>query len=137
MGRTSSAPPDHSLASGIVCGELPSAADAEFLVDMSEVGFHCLDGEMELLGDLSVGSSGLGELGDGGFLGAEFVGFVGAGAPAGSPVACQNSVEALTRCFLVGQAARRYSLISPPRTRWRWIGVSRGITVAGSWVGGC
>jgi MFS family permease len=31
-----------------------------------------------------------------------------------------------------GAAVRRYSLISPPRTRWRWIGVSRGIGVAGS-----
>jgi hypothetical protein len=39
-------------------------------------------------------------------------------------------------CWSV-QAARRYSLITPPRTRWRRIGALSGITVAGSWVGGC
>jgi hypothetical protein len=42
-----------------VSGELPTAADAEFLIDVSEVGFHCLDGEVKLLGDLSVCSADL------------------------------------------------------------------------------
>lgn len=65
-------------------GELPSAADAEFLVDVPEVGFHCFDGEVELVGDFPVGSAGLGELGDGGFWWAELVGFPGAGASTSS-----------------------------------------------------
>ena len=34
------------------------------------------------------------------------------------------------------QAIRRYSLITPPRTRFRRIGASSGMTVAGSWLGG-
>lgn len=52
---------------------------------MAEVGFHGLDGHMELLGDLPVGSPNLGELGDGGFWGAELVRFTGASSPTGSP----------------------------------------------------
>jgi hypothetical protein len=38
-------------------------------------------------------------------------------------------------CWVV-QAARRYLLITPPMTRWRRIGASSGILVAGLWVGG-
>jgi hypothetical protein len=54
------------------------------------------------------------------------------------PVPCQNSTCGRDQgfCWAV-QAARRYSLITPPRIRWRRIGALSGITVAGSWVGGC
>jgi hypothetical protein len=38
--------------------------------------------------------------------------------------------------FSAAQAIRRYSLITPPRTRFRRIGASSGMTVAGSWFGG-
>ena len=38
--------------------------------------------------------------------------------------------------FRAAQAIRRYSLITPPRTRFRRIGASSGMTVAGSWFGG-
>lgn len=50
---------------------------------MSKVGFYCLDGEMKLLSDLPIGPAGLGELGDGSLLRAEFVGFASPGAPTG------------------------------------------------------
>lgn len=52
---------------------------------MAEVGFHGLDGEVELLGDLPVSSADLGELGDGRLLWAEVVGSSRASAPASSP----------------------------------------------------
>jgi hypothetical protein len=35
-------------------GQLPATTDAELLIDVAKVGFHGLDGEMELLGDLPV-----------------------------------------------------------------------------------
>jgi hypothetical protein len=38
--------------------------------------------------------------------------------------------------FSAAQAIRRYSLITPPRTRSRRIGVLSGMTHAGSWLGG-
>ena len=38
--------------------------------------------------------------------------------------------------FSAAQAIRRYSLIRPPRTRSRRIGVLSGMTHAGSWLGG-
>ena len=38
--------------------------------------------------------------------------------------------------FRAAQAICRYSLITPPRTRFRRIGASSGMTVAGSWFGG-
>ena len=38
--------------------------------------------------------------------------------------------------FSAAQAIRRYSLITPPTTRSRRIGVSSGMTHAGSWLGG-
>jgi hypothetical protein len=38
----------------------------------------------------------------------------------------------LTWFFGAAQATRRYSLITPPRTRRRWIGASSGMTVAES-----
>jgi predicted PurR-regulated permease PerM len=38
--------------------------------------------------------------------------------------------------FRAARAIRRYSLITPPRTRFRRIGASSGMTVAGSWFGG-
>ena len=44
--------------------------------------------------------------------------------------------EACGLAFSAAQAIRRYSLITPPRTRCRWIGASSGMTVAGSWLGG-
>ena len=36
-----------------------------------------------------------------------------------------------------GQAARRYSLMTPPRTRRRRTGASIATTTPGSWSGGC
>jgi hypothetical protein len=38
--------------------------------------------------------------------------------------------------FSAAQAIRRYSLITPPTTRSRRIGLSSGMTHAGSWLGG-
>jgi Single-strand binding protein family len=54
-------------------------------------------------------------------------------------VACSVPKLAWSPCDLVfgaAQATRWYSLITPPRTRCRWIGASSGMTVAGSWLGG-
>lgn len=56
----------------------------------------------------------------------------------GHPVPCQ--IQRRVRELLFrggGQAARRYSLITPPTTRRRWTGASMATTVAGSWSGGC
>jgi hypothetical protein len=58
-----------------VLGELPAAANTKFAIDVTEVCFHCLDRDVELLGDLPVGLARLSELSDGGLRGAEFVGF--------------------------------------------------------------
>jgi hypothetical protein len=50
--------------------------------------------------------------------------------------ACQNYREALWPGLWCSSAIRRYSLITPPRTRFQWTGASSGMTVAGSWLGG-
>lgn len=66
-------------------GQLPPTTDSEFLIDVAEVSLHGLDGKMELLGDLPVGSADLRQTGDAGFLRTELVGSQGASASAGSP----------------------------------------------------
>jgi hypothetical protein len=55
---------------------------------------------------------------------------------AAEPVACQNCRVPSTWRFNAAQAIRWYSLITPPRTRCRRIGVLSGMTHAGSWLGG-
>ncbi len=57
-------------------------------------------------------------------------------------LATENLYRAKIRCmavtwgFVLGQAARRYSLMTPPSTWCRRIGASSEMTRAGSWLGG-
>jgi pimeloyl-ACP methyl ester carboxylesterase len=51
--------------------------------------------------------------------------------------ACQNCrASPVVWRFSAVQAVRRYSLITPPRTRCRRIGALSSTTVAASWLGG-